>query len=149
MKRTTLILILAAGGCFAPTNFTDEMPDDLPAGSCRDTDPEDCETSTGDASSGDATSTGGGTTEPVVDDCDGSEACLGGDACVAAWDPEAEARGPFQCQFACIPLLDEATWCSDDASCCDATAVCTERGYCVLEESESGSSGGGSSGTGS
>lgn len=149
MHRTTLILILLAGGCFEPNNFTDEMPDDLPAGSCRDTDAEDCATSTGEQGSTGGTTTGGSTSEPVADDCDGSETCLGEDACVAIWDAQAESRGPFQCQFACIPLLDEATWCSDDASCCDPSAVCTERGYCVLEESDAGSSGGEGSGTSS
>ena len=146
MKRSTLLLLLVAGGCFAPDNLSDEMPDDLPAGACRDTDAEDCETSTGAASSSSESSTSGGPS-PVPNDCDDSEACLGDDACVAAWDAQTETRGPFQCQFVCVPLLDEAAWCSDDASCCDTGAICTARGYCVLEES--GSSGGASSGTGS
>lgn len=147
MTRSTLVLLLAAAGCFSPGNLTDEMPDDLPAGACRDTDPEACETSTGDASSGTTGPGGTETTQAVIDGCDGSQACLGNDACVAAWDEQTNSRGPFQCQFACVPLLDEATWCRDDASCCDPEAVCTARGYCVSSDSESGSSGLGSSGT--
>ncbi len=146
VHRTTLILLLAAGGCFSPNNFTDEMPDDLPAGSCRDTDPEDCATSTGEETSIGGTSTGT-TAGPVADGCDGSETCLGEDACVAAWDAQTESRGPFECRFACIPTLDERSWCSDDASCCEEGDVCTPRGYCVSSEADgSGPKGGSSSG---
>ena len=135
MNRVVVVsLSLLLGGCFAPgETFSDEMPDDLPAGACRDTDPEDCATtsSSGSDSSGESSSSSSSTGAPA-DDCQGSDGCLGDDACVAAWDAEAEARGAFACQFACVPLLDEALWCSDDASCCDPDAVCTARGYCVM-----------------
>ncbi len=135
MNRAVVVSIsLLLGGCFAP-GFTDEMPDDLPAGNCPDTDAEDCvTTSTSGAESGgeSSSSSSSSTSGTPADDCQGSDGCLGEDACVAAWDGEAEARGAFACQFACVPLLDESLWCSDDVSCCDADAVCTGRGYCVL-----------------
>lgn len=147
MKRVLASLVLLASGCFSPNaDLSDEMPDDLPAGACRDTDPDDCATSTGFVSSG-GTSEGTSTGAPA-DGCAGSESCLGDGVCVAAWDADAQARGSFECQFACVPVLDETTWCSDDASCCDTGTVCTARGYCVYADDTgtSGSSTGGSTG---
>ncbi len=111
------------------------MPEDLPAGGCRDTDVDGAAgTGTGGLEGCDAatTTTGVATsgTGDLDSECDGEGDCDGAGACVASWQ-EGE-RGPFQCQFACIPTLDEASWCSDDASCCDPDASCTPRGYCVV-----------------
>ena len=152
MRRATIFLLLAAGlsGCFAPVgDLSDEMPEDLPAGSCEDTDTDACASSSGTSGAGASSGGSSSTTAPVVDDCEATGSCLGGDACVAEWDAQAESRGPFVCRFACVPLLDEASWCLDDAACCDASAQCTARGYCIVPESaddESGSSTGGSTG---
>ncbi len=135
MKRWMILSLLALSACPEDDSLTadsggisDEMPDDLPAGECRDTEGCDAATSTGAESS--TSSTGSG--EP---ECVESEDCDGAGACAAPWN--GDVRGPFECRFACIPTLDEASWCSDDASCCDAGAFCTLRGYCVLED-ESG-----------
>lgn len=117
------------------------MPEDLPAGSCEDTDTDACASSSGTSDVGSSTGAGSSTTEAAVDGCEGTEACLGEDACVADWDAGAESRGPFACRFACVPLVDEAAWCSDDDACCEASAVCTARGYCVLPESDDDGSG--------
>lgn len=131
------------------------MPEDVPPNSCADTDTDACASSSGTADVGTSTdagtSNGGGSssTAAVVDGCEGTQSCMGEGACVADWDAQAESRGPFACRFACVPLLDEAAWCGDDAACCDASAVCTARGYCILPESEdaaSESSSGGSTG---
>lgn len=136
MRRSVLgALTLWLCGCFSPGGFSDEMPDDFPAAQCEDTDTEACVSSTGDdvvSSSGPAASSSSTGTDPT-DQCDGSDTCLGDGACVATWDAATTSRGPFECRFACVPLLDEAAWCSDDASCCDVGATCTARGYCVLE----------------
>ncbi|MEM6295112.1 MAG: hypothetical protein AAGA54_27825 [Myxococcota bacterium] len=154
------LLVAALGGCSGDVqaegdSFSDYMPDDLPAGGCRDTDRaedeptgglESCDTdattSTGAAETG--SSSGG---PESSDACEGSQDCNGNESCAATWDPQAQARGPLACQFACIPALDDASWCSDDAACCDAAARCTERGYCVVEDETGGSTGGGSTGT--
>lgn len=152
MKRCALVLLLSLSACGETSEtaasggsgvgtFADEMPDDLPAGECRDTD--GCETDGDDGTRG--TTTGEPVDEP---ECERSEQCDGAGACVATWDDD--VRGPFECRFACIPTLDESSWCSDDASCCERGDVCTPRGYCVPSEGdETGSSGGGSSGGGS
>ncbi len=146
MRHAWICALVALMACDADgPEFTDEMPDDLPAGTCRDTDAEDCETSTGSAPVGAGTSSGdtGTTTSGGPSDaCSDSEGCLGGDTCAALWNPQTESRGPFACQFACVPLLDETAWCSDDAACCDAQAVCTPRGYCVLGDGPGASTGG-------
>lgn len=151
MKRISCILLaLGVGGCFSPREgLTDEMPEDLPAPSCEDTDTDACASSSGTPDTETSTTGGGSSTTAVDDGCQGSQACLGDDACVADWDAQSESRGPFVCRFACVPLLDEASWCSDDASCCDVSAECTARGYCVVPESaadETGTSSGGSTG---
>ena len=129
MKRLLALGALFVSGCFAPGSISDEMPDDLPAGSCRDTDTDACETSSSTSDDGDD---GAPDTTAAPDACSNTEACFGSSVCVAAWDDEADARGPFECRFACVPLLDEAAWCSDDASCCDPQATCSSRGYCVV-----------------
>ena len=148
MSRAVLLLLVFVGACGsegAGSDLSDEMPEDLPAGGCRDTDVagtsgggtdglEGCDaaSSTGLA----MTSGASGTLDP---ECAGEDDCDGAGACVAEWD--GGERGPFRCQFACIPTLDEATWCRDDASCCDVAAICTPRGYCVIAGDDS--SGGG------
>jgi hypothetical protein len=128
--------------------YGDDMPDDFPAGSCRGT--------TGSGTDGcdtDGTTTGeaAASTSTPAEACL-AEGCTGQGVCAATWDVETEQRGPFECRFTCIPLLDETSWCSNDASCCDATARCTGRGYCVLDEDDassgSSSTGAGSSSTG-
>ncbi|MBV1861235.1 MAG: hypothetical protein KUG77_22650 [Nannocystaceae bacterium] len=119
--------------------FTDEMPEDLPAGECRmgETDAEDCESgSSSTGGEGSAAGQGGGAGNP---ECTTTEDCEGAGACAAAW--EDGSRTSFVCRFACIPTLDENAWCRDDASCCDPDAVCTGRGYCVLPESAEDSAG--------
>lgn len=148
MRRWILVCALGLAACgggtsnddgAASSSFGDEMPDDLPAGGCRDT--EGCDAAT---TSGTGSGNSSGTAES---ECVGSDDCDGAGACGASWD--GDARGPFSCRFACIPTLDEASWCSDDASCCDDGAECTPRGYCVLTEAdETGSSSGTGSGSG-
>ena len=141
MKAHLWLLGAALPGCFSPSGLTDEMPDDLPAGHCADTDTDACVSSTGGAPS---TSTGDGSSSSAaapVDGCEASDACVGNAACVAVWNADEGARGPFECRFACVPVLDEAAWCRDDASCCDAGATCTARGYCVVVDVEGRPSG--------
>ncbi len=130
--------VLLVPGCFAPNSGSaggdigDAMPDDLPAGGCRGTSggTEECETE----AAPDPSTTGGSTGAPVEEDrCDSVEDCNGSQACAAAWDPDTQSRGPLECQFACVPTLDERTWCIDDASCCEAAATCSARGYCIVE----------------
>ena len=111
--------------------------DDLPAGVCRGPDTDtDTGTDTDPCESG---STAFGEDPGAPGPSDGSDACHGsvdcmGGVCAASFDPATLQRSPLACQFACVPLIDDTLWCSDDASCCDAGALCTERGYCVLLE---------------
>lgn len=112
--------------------YTDEMPDDLPAGECRDVDCDEGESS-GDVDAAPAASEQG--------ECQGSDACDGAGACVATF--EDGQRGSFACRFACVPSLDEASWCRDDDSCCDPDASCTDRGYCVVGPTPERTSGAG------
>lgn len=131
----TLVLVALLSGCFSPNaSLSDEMPEDLPVGGCRDTggDTDPCETSSYASSSGSTSGSSSGTGDPV-DACSASRDCLGTSVCAAVWDPAMGGRGAFACEFACIPLLDETVWCSDDSSCCDPGATCTPRGYCVIE----------------
>ena len=138
-----LLLTVAPLGCDADATadggadtdvFGDHMPDDLPAGNCGGVvGAQNCDTDGDSAGVADG-STGVGEANCLVD------GCMGQGVCAASWDAEAEVRGDFECRFACIPLLDDGSWCSDDASCCDANAHCTNRGYCVLGDDESGSS---------
>jgi hypothetical protein len=122
-----------SGGLGAPDDDLYE-DDDLPAGACRDTgtdtDPCDTEGTTAAAAPGAA--------DPgaELDACQASADCMGG-ICAASFDPATLQRSAFACEFACIPLLDDRMWCSDDSSCCTSGAVCTRRGYCVLLEGES------------
>jgi hypothetical protein len=89
------------------------MEDDPPAGTCEDTDAAECET--------------GG----QGDDCASSAECGGNLVCGATFDGDI---GRFQCQAACVPTMDESRWCIDDAACCDTTASCGPRGYCMISE---------------
>ncbi|MBV1861234.1 MAG: hypothetical protein KUG77_22645 [Nannocystaceae bacterium] len=146
MRRTvSIFLALGLSACFSPGALTDEMPEDLPAGVCGDTDTDACASSSGTADVGSTTGGGSSSTEAVVEGCEDTVACLGQNVCVADWDAQSESRGPFSCRFACVPLLDEVAWCSDDASCCDVGATCTPRGYCVFagQDPEGGSVSGG------
>lgn len=121
----------AAGG--ATGGVADHMPEDLPAGGCR------AGSSTGGDCEEGSSSSGSGGDGTAVPECVTSEACDGAGVCVATW--EDGVRGAFGCRFACIPTLDEVSWCSDDASCCDPDAVCSPRGYClVLPDAGSGGS---------
>lgn len=132
-----LLLAVGISACFSPgDSLTDEMPEDFPEGSCQDTDADACASSSGTTVTEASTTGEGSSTAAVSDDCESTQACLGEDVCVAEWDAEAGSRDPFSCRFACVPLLDESAWCSDDAACCDAAAQCTERGYCLLLQSD-------------
>jgi hypothetical protein len=92
------------------------MPDDPPAGICM-SESGPCDTEADDASSG-----------PGADECASSTECDAGLACTATFDGDI---GEFECRAACIDDLDEASWCIDDAGCCNATSVCSGRGYCM------------------
>ena len=113
--------------------FSDEMPEDLPAGGC-DENPDDCESGDegGESSSGGVDASAQGEPDPAP--CELSTDCNGAGACVASF--EDGERGDYVCRFACVPTLDESAWCRDDASCCDPAATCTARGYCVVLDAE-------------
>ena len=137
-------------GCAADDTFTDEMPDDLPAGqSDTEADSSDATTVTPTSSS----SSGAGeesTTTGDLSGCQSSDDCLGNDVCVAPWDADTQTHGDAECSFACIPSLDDTQWCADAAACCDPDAICTARGYCVPPQepggADSSTGGDGSSG---
>lgn len=151
-RRIAVLTGLAAllVGCFAPDDDTagggatgdiGYMEDDLPAGKCRADTDELGDTDTdcpGGGTEGDLISTGqidgssSGSSGGSADQCSVSDDCQGA-VCAGAFDPEAEARTPFECVFSCLENLDEEQWCSDDAACCDSEATCTRRGYCVVE----------------
>jgi hypothetical protein len=146
MKRGwVLVAALAALGCDDESatvdqesthgGFTDEMPEDLPAGGC-DENPDECESgdegSEGDSRSSGVDAAAQGDSGPAP--CERSADCNGAGACVASY--EEDERGDYVCRFACVPTLDEAAWCRDDASCCDPAATCTARGYCVVLDGE-------------
>jgi hypothetical protein len=143
MRRVILLCAMVGcgddGSALGADGIDEYDDDDLPAGSCRgtdsgtDTDPCDTEGTTVGAAPG------AGDAVPDTDACIASADCSGG-VCAAAFDPATIQRGPLACQFACIPLLDDAMWCSDDASCCDRGAVCAARGYCVLLDDGSSTS---------
>ncbi len=149
--------LLLAGCGSADSDFTDEMPEDLPAGQSATDGETDASTSSGTA--GTSETTAAETTGGPAPACQSSDDCLGNDVCVASWNPETQTAGEPDCAFACIPSYDEAKWCADAAACCDADAICTARGYCVPPQDpgtadsssggdDTGSTGGGSTGTG-
>jgi hypothetical protein len=111
MRLIWLPLGVLLGGC-ASDSFADYMDDDVPAGMCEDTEGEACET--------------GGQGET----CDATWECGGDLVCAANFNGDI---GSFECQAACVPTMDEASWCIDDASCCDDAASCGPRGYCMIE----------------
>lgn len=133
-------------GCGADDgDFTDQMPDDLPAGQGTGTSGDTTSTSSS------STSADGGSSSTGESECQSSEDCLGQDVCVASWDPDTQTHGPSECAFACIPSFDDAQWCADASACCDANAICTDRGYCVPPQDpggDTGSTSGGSTGDG-
>ena len=133
MRR--LAFSLALVGCFDPNSEGGTLDqyddDDLPSGVCRDTgtDTDPCDTE------GTTIGPGAGAAEPPdrADACEASADCMSG-VCVAPFDAATLERGDLICRFACVPLLDDTAWCSDDASCCVEGARCTDRGYCVMIE---------------
>lgn len=141
MRRIYVVLgVLGLAGCDGASTtaegedgqgvFTDDMPEDLPAGEC-DGETDGCES---DDESGGESSTGGvdAAAQTEAPSCERSSDCTGAGACVATDEDGAPAQ--YVCRFACVPTLDEAAWCRDDAACCDADATCTARGYCVVLE---------------
>jgi hypothetical protein len=135
----------------------DDLPDDPPSGGMSSSsgltgtltlDPSS--TSTGDAptSSEGSTSTSGPSTVGIPDECTQSDHCLDGEVCVAPFDQTAgpEGKGAYACVSECVAIMDEDRWCADAAACCDPTAECTDRGYCVA--ADGGSTGGSESSTG-
>ncbi len=123
---------LAAGA--GPDDEMAYEDDDLPAGHCRGADTDtDTDTDGCDTEGTTLGSAAGGSPGEESEACRVSADCVGA-ICAARFDPVTLQRGTLACQFACVPLLDDTQWCSDDASCCDAGAVCTQRGYCVMLE---------------
>ncbi len=112
---TATLLMLA--GCFDATADAggdgpdDDYMDDQPP-------PGGCQTSCPDTTSGGSAAGG-----PCLDTAD----CADGGVCSAVFDGDVQS---FQCQVACIPLMDETQWCADDEACCDG-AVCSPRGFCI------------------
>ncbi len=132
---------LLTGGCDADseTELGDQMPEDLPAGNCRDED-ADCETDGTDAGSGSGSSSGSGSgttggsetgSREVEDACQASTDCDAQARCAAEVDPETAVRSGYECRFACVPTYDDASWCADDTACCESGATCSPRGYCL------------------
>jgi hypothetical protein len=75
--------------------------------------------------------------------CQSAADCMVGEGCLAPFDGEI---GEFVCRPGCIGMMDEDWWCADASACCDPSATCTMRGYCVPSEDDSdGSSSNGSS----
>ncbi len=68
---------------------------------------------------------------PMDDQCRSSDDCPGSAVCVA---PYGDARGYYVCQALCVPLQDDTQWCADDAACCDSSARCSARGYCLQSD---------------
>jgi len=93
---------------------------DLPMGGCDGTGCGDTD------SAGPATTAAGA---PVGDPCDGAKQCQSGFCAAVTHKLEI---GALVCQPSCIGPMDETMWCSDSATCCDG-AVCSSRGYCVME----------------
>jgi hypothetical protein len=99
----------SAGG----DDFVDPYMDEPLPPSCRET------TSTG---CGESSESG------EVDACEASTQCPADQVCLGAFDGD---RSPFICTASCVPTESESEWCTDDASCCDANAHCSPRGYCL------------------
>lgn len=118
-------------------------------------DPSSTSTGTTAASTDEAgasTTTGSGpSTVGIPDECTLSSECLDGEVCVAPFDQEAgpEGKGANECVSECVVIMDEDRWCADAAACCDPTAECTDRGYCVVPGDTGGSESSGSASSGS
>jgi len=108
--RLMLVIFLVAAGCGDDGSF-EYMDDDVPNPVCETEDAAACS---------------------EVDECSSSVECVEGSFCRA--NVTGTERGALRCEAACVPALDEASWCEDDASCCDVGATCNVRGYCVLPE---------------
>lgn len=129
---------LVAVGCFATDDaggdgYDDDYMDDPPP-------PGGCDTECPSPGS-DGNPAGG----PCTDSTD----CMTGTVCSAQFDGEVQS---FECQDACVPLMDDGQWCADDSSCCTPGAICSARGFCLVpgdtEGLDSGSDDTGSSGSG-
>jgi len=107
-----MYVCVLAVGC-GDAALTDYMDDDVPAGTCEDTEGDACET----GGAGDA--------------CMSTQQCGGDFVCTATFNGDI---GTFECQSACIPTMDETQWCMDDAACCDDAASCGPRGYCMIAD---------------
>ena len=83
---------------------------------------------------------------PCVNECMSNAECDGEEICVANFDPQQGGIGVFECRepTRCVPLDDDVQWCGDASACCDPSAICTSRGYCILPPDSAGSTTGGS-----
>lgn len=97
---------------------------------------------------GRTTTTDGPSSVGIPDECAVSSDCADGELCVAPFDQSAgpEGKGAYECVSDCVVMMDEDRWCADAAACCDPSAECTDRGYCVYpDDTTGGSEGDGSS----
>jgi hypothetical protein len=141
-----MVLALVGGGCGGSDDSEGYMDDQPPNGSC-DTDGSDPDCLSTDGGTGSETSgaTSGGTsagsasTGGDADECKASTDCPDDQLCVA--DFEGDKRGPYQCVAACLENRDEAKWCADAAACCNAAAMCTDRGFFVGGGGDTGTTG--------
>jgi hypothetical protein len=111
MRLSLIVVGLVFAGC-GSAELSDYMDEDLPAGQCKETEGDVCET--------------GG----EGDQCGSTQDCGGDLICAAQFNGDI---GRFECQDVCIPTMDETRWCMDDAACCDAAATCGPRGYCMID----------------
>ena len=123
VRGSTLLLVLVAATACAEKDDGLEsddvyMDDDVPAGSCMSESGGGCDTeAVGEASMGEVAGT-----------CESTLECADGEACIATFDGDI---GEFECAASCIGDMDETRWCLDDAGCCEASSICSERGYCT------------------
>ncbi|MBC8067949.1 MAG: hypothetical protein IAG13_06405 [Deltaproteobacteria bacterium] len=107
-------------GCYAADEGSivgeSYMEEDFPPWSCMD------------GSTTGACETSGGA--PATS-CQVSADCPSPEVCVAAFDGDI---GTLRCEPLCVLDLDEISWCSDDAACCNPDATCV-RGLCIADES--------------
>jgi hypothetical protein len=110
-------------------------------GTTEDTGSEPIPGTTTTFTTGDDASTSSGTESGDAGSSCNGEMCSADTFCVA---PYANAvRGPFACVDACVGPMDEDHWCFDASACCDPTATCTIRGYCIAPGGGSSSDDGG------
>ena len=98
-----------------------------------------------------SSSSGAGEDTAAQDECLMSSECGAGLFCVAPFDQSLgpEGKGLYACVSECVPFMEETMWCADATACCDPSHVCTDRGYCVPPELDTGSDSGGSDSGGS